>query len=126
MVSGGVLSGAENLGLHRISTLQDDGKPTGVASAGRGDNMESGRKSPGNGGGKGEYGRMSRPRIKFTVDDYNLLPEHPRCELIEGELLLAPSPSPRHQEVVKRLVALLPVRRAGVLGGRSRKADGRT
>lgn len=50
---------------------------------------------------------MSRAEIKFTVADYNQLPDHPRYELIEGELLLTPSPSPLHQHVAKRIVHAL-------------------
>ncbi len=50
---------------------------------------------------------MSRAEIKFTVADYNALPEHPRYELIEGALLLTPSPSTAHQHIAKRLVLLL-------------------
>lgn len=50
---------------------------------------------------------MSRAGVKFTVADYNALPEYPRHELIEGELLLTPSPSPTHQFIVKSLALAL-------------------
>lgn len=42
---------------------------------------------------------MPKANIKFTLVDYSNLPEHPRYELIEGDLLLTPSPTFRHQRV---------------------------
>ncbi len=47
------------------------------------------------------------PHIKFTYEDYCLLPEDRRYELIEGELLMVPSPSVIHQRVAANLEAIL-------------------
>ena len=47
------------------------------------------------------------PRIKFTVRDYMATPEDTRYELIEGELLVTPSPTPAHQRIVGKLFVLL-------------------
>ncbi|MCS6902972.1 MAG: Uma2 family endonuclease [Candidatus Bipolaricaulota bacterium] len=41
--------------------------------------------------------------IKFTYQDYKLLPEEKRCELIEGEFFMSPAPKPYHQIVLGRL-----------------------
>ena len=43
----------------------------------------------------------------YRDSDYQALPEEPRCELIYGELIVAPAPSLWHQLVVQRLVRLL-------------------
>ena len=53
--------------------------------------------------------------IKFTLVDYLNLPEHPRYELIEGDLLLTPSPNTRHQRAASNVEAAL---RAWVEGQR--------
>ena len=47
--------------------------------------------------------------VKFTVRDYMNLPEseEKRYELIEGELLIVPSPTPAHQAVVVTLLKVL-------------------
>ena len=45
--------------------------------------------------------------IKFTYQDYLLLPEDKRYELIEGELFMVPAPAPYHQEVSKNLFLAL-------------------
>lgn len=42
---------------------------------------------------------MTRPRIKFTVDDYMTTPEDKRYQLLDGELVLAPSPTNKHQTI---------------------------
>lgn len=39
----------------------------------------------------------------FTYEDYLLLPEDRRYEIIGGELFLTPAPTPRHQIVVSNL-----------------------
>jgi Uma2 family endonuclease len=47
---------------------------------------------------------MKSSTHKMTYEQYRLLPEDgKRYELIDGELLMTPSPSPRHQRVVKAL-----------------------
>lgn len=43
------------------------------------------------------------PNIKFTYQDYLLTPEDKRYELIEGELLMTPSPVKQHQRFVGKL-----------------------
>ena len=45
--------------------------------------------------------------IKFTYQDYLLLSEDKRYEIIEGELLMVPAPIPYHQDVSKNLFLLL-------------------
>lgn len=47
------------------------------------------------------------PHIKFTYEDYCLLPEDRRYELIGGELFMVPSPSVIHQRVAANLEAIL-------------------
>ena len=46
---------------------------------------------------------MTRPRIKFTVSDYMTTPDDKRCQLLDGELIVAPSPTTRHQTILARL-----------------------
>ena len=43
------------------------------------------------------------PAIKFTYQDYINTPDDKRCELIDGELILAPAPRRDHQKVEARL-----------------------
>ncbi len=51
---------------------------------------------------------MSVPAaLKFTYEDYALLPEDRRYEVIDGEVFVTPSPTLRHQLVKMRLVRLL-------------------
>lgn len=50
---------------------------------------------------------MSLPGPHFTYEDYKLLPEDKRCEIIEGDLLMTPSPTFRNQAVQMRLGARL-------------------
>ena len=42
-----------------------------------------------------------------TVEDYLRLPEGTRAELIEGQILMLPSPRVRHQRIVGRIYRLL-------------------
>lgn len=44
-----------------------------------------------------------KTRPRKTVDDYMKLPEGTLAELIEGEILLSPSPKARHQRIVSNL-----------------------
>ena len=46
---------------------------------------------------------MTRPKIKFTVNDYMTTPDDKRCQLLDGELIVAPSPTTRHQTILIRL-----------------------
>lgn len=48
---------------------------------------------------------MTGPR--FTYEDYKLMPEDKRCEVIEGELLMTPAPTSRHQSILAWLLARL-------------------
>ena len=50
---------------------------------------------------------MTQPGIKFTVDDYMTAPEEKRYQLLAGEMVLAPSPTSRHQRLLRRLSAAL-------------------
>ncbi len=51
---------------------------------------------------------MSVPAaLKFTYEDYCLLPEDRRYEVVDGELFLTPAPTPRHQDVVLELASVL-------------------
>jgi Uma2 family endonuclease len=48
-----------------------------------------------------------KTRPRKTVDDYMRLPEGVRAELIDGELLMSPSPKPRHQRIIGNLYVAL-------------------
>ena len=48
-----------------------------------------------------------KPRIKFTVADYMTTPDDKRFELLDGELVLAPSPTTRHQRILSGLYLAL-------------------
>lgn len=50
---------------------------------------------------------MPKANVKFTLIDYLNLPEQPRYELIEGDLLLTPSPIVRHQVISGNIEAAL-------------------
>ena len=50
---------------------------------------------------------QQKPRAKLTVDDYMNTPDDVRYQLIDGELILAPSPSFRHQVILGLLFAEL-------------------
>ncbi|MDQ5857485.1 MAG: Uma2 family endonuclease [Acidobacteriota bacterium] len=51
---------------------------------------------------------MSVPEsLRFTYEDYLLLPEDRRYEIVDGELFLTPAPTPYHQTVAMRLGFLL-------------------
>ena len=56
-----------------------------------------------------------KPRLKFTVKDYMSMPENgKRYQLLDGEMVLAPSPTTRHQIILARLHLLL----AGIFADR--------
>ena len=48
-----------------------------------------------------------KPRLKFTVKDYMSVPGDKRYQLLDGEMILAPSPTNRHQTIVLQLTILL-------------------
>lgn len=48
-----------------------------------------------------------RSPVKFTYAEYLTLPEGSRQQLIEGDLVMGPAPTRRHQTVVKRLFRAL-------------------
>jgi Uma2 family endonuclease len=46
--------------------------------------------------------------LKFTYSDYRLLPDNgKRYEILEGELLMSPSPNTKHQIVLLNIAAIL-------------------
>ena len=45
--------------------------------------------------------------IRFTYHDYLLLPDEKRAEIINGDLIMEPTPGYGHQLVVKNLVKIL-------------------
>ena len=48
-----------------------------------------------------------KPWIKFTVKEYMTTPEDKRYQLLDGEMILAPSPTQRHQAIVGQLFVVL-------------------
>ena len=50
---------------------------------------------------------MVKPRIKYTVADYMTTPDGKSYQLLDGELILAPSPTDRHQAIIGVLFFLL-------------------
>ena len=50
---------------------------------------------------------IPNPAVKFTYDDYLNTPDDSRCELLDGELVMAPAPDLRHQRINTRLSALV-------------------
>ncbi len=44
-----------------------------------------------------------RPPVKFTYAEYLTLPEGSHRQLIEGDLIVSPAPSVRHQRIVARI-----------------------
>lgn len=49
----------------------------------------------------------ARPTVKFTYKEYCTLPEGARYQLVEGDLVMSPAPSRRHQEIVQRILFAL-------------------
>jgi len=57
------------------------------------------------------------PRLKFTVKDYMSMPGDKRYQLLDGAMILAHSPTTRHQTIAQRLnLALQEFVAAGSLG----------
>ena len=48
-----------------------------------------------------------KPWIKFTVKEYMTTPEDKRYQLLDGEMILAPSPTARHQTIAMNLALAL-------------------
>lgn len=48
-----------------------------------------------------------KPKLKFTVQDYMSTPEGTRYQLLDGEMLLAPSPTQKHQSLLANLYRLV-------------------
>jgi Uma2 family endonuclease len=49
-----------------------------------------------------------RTDIKFTYEEYRALPETgPRYQLVDGELIMSPAPTPWHQRILLRLLRAL-------------------
>ena len=46
-------------------------------------------------------------RLRYSYADYKSLPDDQRCELLDGELIKMPSPSSRHQDVLRNLLVRL-------------------
>ena len=58
-----------------------------------------------------------KPKIKFTVKDYMSTPEGTRYQLLDGEMILAPSPTDKHQRLLANLYrAVYSFADAGSLG----------
>jgi Uma2 family endonuclease len=50
---------------------------------------------------------MPRTKVKFTYQDYVHLPEDKRYEILEGDLVVAPSPITLHQRISRKLMVFL-------------------
>ena len=50
---------------------------------------------------------MVETRVRFGYKEYQHLPEEKRCEVIDGDLLRSPSPTPYHQRILLRLYKAL-------------------
>ena len=50
---------------------------------------------------------VPKPWVKFTVKEYMTTPEDKRYQLLDGEMILAPSPTTRHQTIVAQLFLAL-------------------
>ena len=47
---------------------------------------------------------MTQPKIKFTVNDYMTAPPDKRFQLLNGEMVLVPAPTNRHQTTLRELL----------------------
>jgi Uma2 family endonuclease len=50
-----------------------------------------------------------KPGTKLTVADYTNTPGHRRYQLLDGELILAPSPTTSHQRISRRILVALEI-----------------
>ena len=46
-------------------------------------------------------------KVKYTYEDYKLTPDDVRYELLDGELILSPSPRTAHQRASKKILRAL-------------------
>jgi Uma2 family endonuclease len=46
-------------------------------------------------------------RVRQTLADYEALPEHVKADFVEGELVMAPAPTRRHERLLMRFVGHL-------------------
>ncbi len=51
--------------------------------------------------------KLALEKKKYTYEDYLKTPDDTRYELIEGELLMTPSPKPNHQRISIRLASVI-------------------
>jgi Uma2 family endonuclease len=63
---------------------------------------------------------MAMPKVRHTRADYDRLPEGAYAQLIEGELVMTPAPTPWHERLGVRLIQLL----TELLGPRSDRVLG--
>ncbi len=54
-----------------------------------------------------EVRTMQQQQTKYTYQDYLLLPDDERVELIEGEFIVASAPDTRHQIAVRNISSAL-------------------
>ena len=50
---------------------------------------------------------MTSSKLKFRVNDYMTAPNDKRYQLLDGEMVVAPAPSDRHQAIVVRLLVAM-------------------
>ena len=50
---------------------------------------------------------MLNTNLKFTYEDYVLMPEGKRYEIVEGELYMVPAPTTTHQRISRKLEEML-------------------
>jgi Uma2 family endonuclease len=67
---------------------------------------------------------MHRSRVRATREDYERLPEHVKAELIDGEVVMTPTPTDRHERLVFGLLFALgdqlgPLERVRIRGSRT-------
>ena len=56
---------------------------------------------------------IRNPAIKFTYEDYRNTSDDERCELLDGEFIMAPAPSIGHQRIDTRASVVAPHIREG-------------
>ncbi len=53
---------------------------------------------------------MAMPKVRHTRADYDSLPEGAYAQIIEGELVMTPAPTPWHERLVVRFIEMLAAR----------------